>query len=51
MSLPHGGHLTHGSRVNFSGKWFDIVSCGVTQDTELIDYDQVRDPPSSTGRR
>ena len=43
MSLPHGGHLTHGSRVNFSGKWFDIVSYGVTQDTELIDYDQVRD--------
>ncbi|MFI0433373.1 MAG: serine hydroxymethyltransferase [Candidatus Nanopelagicales bacterium] len=43
MSLPHGGHLTHGSRVNFSGKWFDIVSYGVTEDTELIDYDQVRD--------
>ena len=29
MSLPHGGHLTHGSKVNFSGKWFDIVSYGV----------------------
>ena len=42
MSLPHGGHLTHGSKVNFSGKWFDIVSYGVRQDTELIDYDQVR---------
>lgn len=43
MSLPHGGHLTHGSKVNFSGKWFDIVSYGVRQDTELIDYDEVRD--------
>jgi glycine hydroxymethyltransferase len=43
MSLPHGGHLTHGSKVNFSGRWFDIVSYGVTEDTELIDYDQVRD--------
>ncbi|MEY4683268.1 MAG: hypothetical protein RL534_687, partial [Actinomycetota bacterium] len=43
MSLPHGGHLTHGSKVNFSGKWFDIVSYGVRQDTELIDYDEMRD--------
>jgi glycine hydroxymethyltransferase len=43
MSLPHGGHLTHGSKVNFSGKWFDIVSDGVRQDTELIDYDELRD--------
>jgi glycine hydroxymethyltransferase len=42
MSLPHGGHLTHGSKVSFSGKWFDIVSYGVRQDTELIDYDEVR---------
>ena len=43
MSLPHGGHLTHGSKVNFSGKWFDIVSYGVRQDIELIDYDEMRD--------
>jgi glycine hydroxymethyltransferase len=43
MSLPHGGHLTHGSKVNFSGKWFDIVSYGVDEQTELIDYDEVRD--------
>jgi glycine hydroxymethyltransferase len=43
MSLPHGGHLTHGSKVNFSGKWFNTVSYGVTEDSELIDYDQVRD--------
>ncbi len=43
MSLPHGGHLTHGSRVNFSGKWFEVVPYGVRQDTELIDYDEVRE--------
>ena len=42
MSLPHGGHLTHGSKVNFSGKWFEVVSYGVREDTELIDYDEVR---------
>ena len=42
MSLPHGGHLTHGSKVNFSGKWFNIVSYGVNKETELIDYDEVR---------
>ena len=43
MSLPHGGHLTHGSKVSFSGRWFTIVAYGVRQDTELIDYDEVRD--------
>jgi len=43
MSLPHGGHLTHGSKVNFSGKWFNIVSYGVRADNELIDYDELRD--------
>jgi len=43
MSLPHGGHLTHGSKVNFSGKWFNIVSYGVRQDNELIDYDELRE--------
>jgi glycine hydroxymethyltransferase len=43
MSLPHGGHLTHGSKVNFSGKWFNTVAYGVREDTELIDYDQVRE--------
>jgi glycine hydroxymethyltransferase len=42
MSLAHGGHLTHGSKVNFSGKWFSIVPYGVRQDTDLIDYDEVR---------
>jgi glycine hydroxymethyltransferase len=43
MSLPHGGHLTHGSKVNFSGKWFSIVPYGVREDNELIDYNEVRD--------
>ncbi|HEY2043711.1 MAG TPA: serine hydroxymethyltransferase [Jatrophihabitans sp.] len=43
MSLPHGGHLTHGSKVSFSGKWFNAVSYGVHPETENIDYDQVAD--------
>ena len=43
LDLPHGGHLTHGSRVNFSGKWFHHVGYTVRRDTELIDYDEVRD--------
>ena len=43
MSLPHGGHLTHGSKVSFSGTWFRPVPYTVRQDTELIDYDEVRD--------
>ncbi|APU19422.1 serine hydroxymethyltransferase [Actinoalloteichus sp. GBA129-24] len=43
MDLKQGGHLTHGSKVNFSGKWFNPVSYSVRKDTELIDYDQVRD--------
>ncbi|MEU4568166.1 serine hydroxymethyltransferase [Micromonospora sp. NPDC023956] len=43
MDLPHGGHLTHGSRVNFSGKWFATVGYTVRPDTELIDYDEVRE--------
>ncbi|MEP7275984.1 MAG: serine hydroxymethyltransferase [Betaproteobacteria bacterium] len=40
MSLPHGGHLTHGSPVNVSGKWFKVVAYGLDLDTELIDYDE-----------
>jgi glycine hydroxymethyltransferase len=43
MDLKQGGHLTHGSKVNFSGSWFRPVAYGVRADTELIDYDQVRD--------
>ncbi len=42
MNLAHGGHLTHGSPVNFSGKWFTIVSYGVREDTHRIDMDEVR---------
>jgi glycine hydroxymethyltransferase len=41
LSLPHGGHLTHGSKVNFSGKWFDIAPYEVEAGTELIDMDRV----------
>ncbi|MBQ7390929.1 MAG: serine hydroxymethyltransferase [Clostridia bacterium] len=42
MSLAHGGHLSHGSPVNMSGKYWNIVSYGVSDDTETIDYDEVR---------
>ena len=41
MSLAHGGHLSHGSPVNISGKYFHIVSYGVDDDTEVINYDKV----------
>ena len=41
MSLAHGGHLTHGSQVNFSGKLYNFVSYGVSPETECIDYDAV----------
>ncbi len=41
MSLPAGGHLTHGTKVNVSGKFFNAISYGVNKDTELIDYDEV----------
>jgi len=43
MALPHGGHLTHGTKVSFSGKWFNAVHYGVDKQSEGIDYDQVRD--------
>lgn len=42
MNLSHGGHLTHGSPVNFSGRLFNVVSYGVDKDTCLINYDEVR---------
>jgi len=42
MDLSHGGHLTHGSPVNFSGKYFNVVSYGVNKDTETLDYDALR---------
>jgi glycine hydroxymethyltransferase len=41
MNLAHGGHLTHGAKVNFSGKLFNIVSYGVSRETETIDYDEL----------
>ncbi len=41
MSLDHGGHLTHGFKVSFSGKWFNAVHYGVSKENEDIDYDQV----------
>src|SRR3984893_16757228 len=43
MSLAHGGHLTHGTKGSFSGKLYNAVAYGVRRETELIDYDQVRD--------
>lgn len=42
MNLSHGGHLTHGSPVNFSGVLYNFVEYGVTQDTQVIDYEDVR---------
>jgi len=42
LGLPHGGHLTHGSPANFSGRWFDFVGYGVDAETGLIDYEQMR---------
>jgi glycine hydroxymethyltransferase len=42
MSLAHGGHLTHGTKVSFSGKLYNAVAYGVRKDDELIDFDQVR---------
>ncbi len=43
MNLSHGGHLTHGSPVNFSGRFFNIIPYGVDKDTGRIDYDNLRD--------
>ena len=42
MKIDHGGHLTHGTRVSFSGKLYGAIAYGVRRDTELIDYDEVR---------
>lgn len=43
MRLDQGGHLTHGSPVNFSGRWYRFVPYGVRSDTETLDYDEIRD--------
>ncbi len=42
MDLSHGGHLTHGSPVNFSGKWFNVVQYGVSRESEQLDFDEIR---------
>jgi glycine hydroxymethyltransferase len=42
MNLSHGGHLSHGAEVNFSGKFYKIVHYGVSRETEMIDYEEVR---------
>jgi len=42
LELPHGGHLTHGSPVNFSGKWFKATAYGVDKETEALDYDAIK---------
>ena len=41
MDLSHGGHLTHGNKANFSGKFFEVVHYGVNQETELLNYDEI----------
>lgn len=41
MSLSHGGHLTHGSEVNFSGKWYNFIPYGVNPETEMLNYDEI----------
>ena len=41
MELPHGGHLSHGHKLNFSGQLYNVVSYGVNRDTELLDYDEM----------
>ncbi|NLJ81217.1 MAG: serine hydroxymethyltransferase [Firmicutes bacterium] len=43
MDLSHGGHLTHGSPVNLSGSWFNVIHYGVRKDTERLDYEQMRE--------
>lgn len=43
MDLSHGGHLTHGSPVNVSGKWFNVVQYGVDPDTEQLNYEKIRE--------
>jgi glycine hydroxymethyltransferase len=43
MDLSHGGHLTHGSPVNVSGKWFRVVQYGVSPESERLDYDLILD--------
>ena len=48
MNLSHGGHLSHGSPANFSGKFYKIVPYGVHRETETIDFDEVKNWPKNT---
>ncbi|MCL6623300.1 MAG: serine hydroxymethyltransferase [Fimbriimonadales bacterium] len=48
MDLAHGGHLTHGSPVNFTGKFFEVISYGVDRETELLNYDAIYDLAQQT---
>ena len=48
MDLSHGKYLTHGSPVNFSGKYFNVVSYGVNKETELLDYDELEKKQMNT---
>ena len=54
MNLSHGGHLSHGSPVNFSGQFFQVVPYGVDREREEIDFDQVEElaqgPPAKAHR-
>ena len=43
MNLSHGGHLTHGASVNFSGKFYNFIDYGVDKETERINYDEIRE--------
>ena len=51
MALPHGGHLTHGTKVSFSGKWFNAVQYGVDETPSTSTTTRSATWPASTGRR
>ena len=51
MNLAHGGHLTHGHHLNFSGKTYKVIPYGVRKEDEIIDYDELAAWPRSTSRR
>ena len=51
MNLAHGGHLTHGSPVNFSGRLYEVHAYGVDKDDERIDYDALEAHGARSGRR
>lgn len=50
MSLSNGGHLTHGAKVNVSGRYFKVVPYGVDKNTETINYDEVENSPLRKNR-